>query len=171
VPDAVRDSLPAVVGGLAIVLLVIALALVWALLRLRAVTRRLDALTRGADGKDLEGVLGEHLDEVHRLRTEVATIAGRTGTLEQDGRLSLQRVGFVRYNPFEDTGGNQSFALAILDADLDGFVMSSLHARGATRVYAKAVNGGRSDGALSHEEAEALRQAMAAGRPAEPAAT
>ena len=77
-------------------------------------------------------------------------------------------MGLVRYNPFEETGGNQSFALALLDADEDGFIISSLHARAGTRVYAKALTGGRSEGALSEEEAEALMLARSAtkGRPA-----
>jgi hypothetical protein len=74
---------------------------------------------------------------------------------------ALSRVGLVRFNPFEDTGGNQSFALAVLDGNGDGFVVSSLHARAGTRLYAKSVSRGASDSALSAEEAEALRQAMA----------
>jgi hypothetical protein len=74
---------------------------------------------------------------------------------------AFQRVGLVRYNPFEDTGGNQSFALAMLDADGNGWVLSSLHARTGTRVYAKAVRGGRSDAPLSEEETAAIRQASA----------
>jgi hypothetical protein len=74
-------------------------------------------------------------------------------------------VGLVRFNPFEDTGGNQSFALALLDGRGDGFVVSSLHARAGTRVYAKAVTDGRSDGALSEEESDALRRALATRSP------
>jgi hypothetical protein len=67
----------------------------------------------------------------------------------------------VRFNPFEDTGGNQSFALALLDAEGNGWVLSSLHARSGTRVYAKAIREGRADGALSDEEAAAIKQATA----------
>ena len=80
------------------------------------------------------------------------------------------RVGLVRFNPFEDTGGNQSFALALTDVAGDGFVVSSLHSRTGTRVYAKAISDGRSDGALSQEESAALRLALAgpaAGPPSE----
>jgi hypothetical protein len=67
----------------------------------------------------------------------------------------------VRYNPFEETGGNQSFALALLDLDGNGWVLSSLHARSGTRVYAKAITAGRADAALSEEESAAIRQANA----------
>ena len=71
----------------------------------------------------------------------------------------------MRFNPFEDTGGNQSFALALTDAAGTGFVVSSLHTRTGTRVYAKAVTDGRSDGALSQEETDALRLAMTGPTP------
>src|SRR4029078_11237479 len=78
-------------------------------------------------------------------------------------RRALQRIGMVRFNPFEDTGGNQSFALAILDVQGNGLVVSSLHSRGGTRVYGKTVAGGKAETALSQEEAEALRLALASG--------
>jgi hypothetical protein len=83
----------------------------------------------------------------------------RLDALEARSRGAVQRVGLVRFNPFSDTGGNQSFALALLDGDANGVVLSSLHSRAATRVYVKQVQGGRVEAGLSLEEAEALRQA------------
>ena len=83
------------------------------------------------------------------------------GDLEERGRGAVQRIGVVRFNPFEDTGSNQSFALALLDGRGDGVVISSLHSRQSTRVYLKPISGGRSETALSDEEAEALRRADA----------
>ena len=146
------------------IVVAIALLLVVAVVLGRRVGRvdaRLRALTRGEEGGDLEGVLGAHLDKVYLLGREVERLAGRTATLEATVPRSFQRVGLVRFNPFEDTGGNQSFALALLDADGNGWVLSSLHARSGTRVYAKSITGGRSDGALSEEEAAAVQQATA----------
>ena len=123
----------------------------------------MDGLTRGHEGVDLATVLDRHLDTVEEVRRQLEVLASRTRGVEEQGRLAFQRVGLVRFNPFEDTGGNQSFALALLDANLDGFVMSSLHARSGTRVYAKALAGGRSATQLSSEESEALRLAMGSG--------
>jgi hypothetical protein len=120
---------------------------------------RITALTRGEDGDSLEAVLGHHLDNVVRLGTDVRELSGRSSRLEADARHDLRRVGLVRFNPFEDTGGNQSFALALLDADDDGIVISSLHARGVTRIYAKAISGGRPEATLSAEEAQAVAMA------------
>jgi len=116
-------------------------------------------MTRGADGSSLESVLDAHLDKVFAVARDVDDLTTRMAALEVAGRKAFSRVGLVRYNPFEETGGNQSFALALLDADGDGWVLSSLHARSGTRVYAKAVTAGRSEANLSDEETAAIRQA------------
>src|SRR5262249_50219519 len=92
---------------------------------------------------------------------DVDVVAARTVVLERDLQTSFGRIGLVRFNPFEDTGGNQSFALAMLDGRGDGFVVSSLHARAGTRVYAKALAAGSSEAALSDGESEALGIALA----------
>ena len=143
------------------VLVLLVLALVQAR-RIRRLGRRLDGITRGADGRSLEAVLDAHLDKVFAVAQELDELSARSAMLESAGRRAVQRIGLVRYNPFEETGGNQSFALAMTDANGDGFVISSLHARAGTRLYAKSVVAGRSDAALSAEEAEALRMALAA---------
>ncbi len=158
-PDSTAGGLVAAALGVGVVVLLIAVA--WLGLRVRRLGRRLEALTRGSDEGSLEAVLGQHLDRVRRVARDVDDVSARTATIERDLRRALGRVGLVRYNPFDDTGGNQSFALAILDAAGDGFVVNSLHARAGTRVYAKAVSQGRSEVALSDEESEALRQALA----------
>ncbi|MFL5727738.1 MAG: DUF4446 family protein [Chloroflexota bacterium] len=145
--------------GVAVVVLI--LIVVVQARRVSKLGRRLESLTRGADGRSLEAVLDAHLDKVFGVARELDELSARSAMLESNGRRALQRVGLVRFNPFEETGGNQSFALAMTDAGGDGFVISSLHARAGTRLYAKAVQAGRSDAALSAEEAEALRLALA----------
>jgi hypothetical protein len=120
---------------------------------------RIDMLTRGVDGENLEGVLDAHLDLVHQLGAEMDEMAARTTGLEDASRRHFSRQGLVRFNPFPDTGGNQSFALVLLDESGDGVVVSSLHSRTGTRVYAKAVVGGKADTTLSSEEEEAMELA------------
>jgi hypothetical protein len=156
-----------VIGVVAIVLAVaclVLLVLVVALFRRSArFERRFAGLTRGADGRSLESILDAHLDRVDAVGRELDQLAARSAVLEATQRKAFQRVGLVRFNPFEDTGGNQSFALALLDEHGDGFVMSSLHARAGTRVYGKAVTKGTSESNLSEEEGEALRRALVPG--------
>ena len=150
------------VAVVALVLVAVALILVaWLGRRVGRLQSRLDSLTRGADGRDFGAVLDRHLDTVLAVSRGLEALSARTVRLEEGSRFAFQRIGLVRFNPFEDTGGNQSFALALLDAADDGFVITSLHARSGTRIYAKALSGGRSDSALSDEETEALRLAMA----------
>jgi hypothetical protein len=157
----VRDNLgPFAAAFAAAVLLLLAIAALEAR-RIGRLSARLAALTRGSDERSLEAILEAHLTRVHQVVRDLDAIEARTAVLERDLKLSFSRIGLVRFNPFEDTGGNQSFALALLDDRGDGFIASSLHARNLTRVYAKGVAGGRAEAALSAEEAEALKIAMA----------
>ncbi|HXG25667.1 MAG TPA: DUF4446 family protein [Candidatus Binatia bacterium] len=160
-----------IVIGLVVVVLVLALAVIGLIRRSRRLNRRLASLTQGSDAGSLEAVLGSHMERVRQVVREVDTVAARTTMLERDFQAAFGRVGLVRFNPFEDTGGNQSFALALLDGRGDGFVVSSLHARAGTRVYAKSIVRGTSEAALSTEEAEAVRQALARPAPGGQGAT
>ncbi len=116
-------------------------------------------LPSGEGHEGLESVIGAHGTRIRDLASQVASVGTRTGELEVRGRRAVQRIGLVRYNPFEDTGSNQSFALALLDDNGDGIVLSSLHSRHTTRIYAKPLVRGRSEAPLSTEETEALRRA------------
>lgn len=115
---------------------------VWAVLRLRRVARRMAELERASPK-----AVPIDVERVNRLASQLEN--------------AIQRVGVVRYNPFEDTGSNQSFVLAMLDAHGDGFVLSSLHSRQATRMFLKPVAAGKADGAISDEEGQAIRLAAA----------
>lgn len=149
-----------VVGLLVVVLLLLLLAILEAR-RLRRLQERLEGLTRGASGRSIEAILDAHLEKVFQVARELDELSARSAILEGNSRRAIQRIGLVRFNPFEETGGNQSFAFALLDARGDGFVVSSLHARTGTRVYAKALAAGQADSALSTEEAQAVEQALA----------
>ena len=149
-----------IVVGLVVAVLVLLASVVVLARRTRRIDARLGGLTRDSDGASLEAVLDAHLDKVFAVANELDELAARMAVLEAAQRRAFQRVGLVRYNPFEETGGNQSFALALLDAAGDGWVMSSLHARTGTRIYVKAIKTGRSDAGLSAEETAAIRAAM-----------
>ena len=80
-------------------------------------------------------------------------------TLRADLGQALRHVAVVRYDAFGDMGGRLSFSAAIVDDDGDGLVLSSIHARGESRTYAKGVVGGSSDATLTPEEQQALAAA------------
>ncbi len=127
-------------------------------LQISRMKQRIDMLTGGAEG-DLEAVLGQHLEIVHEVGQDLDELTARMAVLESSGRHHYARQGLVRFSPFEDTGGNQSFALALLDESDDGLVISSLHSRTGTRIYAKAVSNGNADATTSPEETQAIDQA------------
>jgi hypothetical protein len=150
-----------VVGCVVVVLMILMLFIQSR--RIALLSERLDYLTQGADGESLEGVLNTHLETVVRVAHDLDEVTARTAILEGGARLHFGRLGLVRFNPFDDTGGNQSFTLAILDSNNDGFVISSLHSRTGTRLYAKAIFGGESETALGAEEAQAVEIAVSQG--------
>ena len=75
-------------------------------------------------------------------------------------KRSFQKIAVVRYNPFRDTGGDMSFSLALLNLEGSGIVITSIHGRGADRVYAKSIEKGKSQHNLSAEEIEAINKAI-----------
>lgn len=79
--------------------------------------------------------------------------------MEKNMQFCCQKVGIVRYNPFEEMGGNLCFAVAILDAENTGIVINGIHSRTGTFTYAKPVELGVSTYILSKEEQEAIDKA------------
>lgn len=95
------------------------------------------------------------------LKRKVKELEGEVEEMRKRSRTSIQGVGVVRFNPFSDVGGDQSFSLAMLDGDKNGAVITGFYSREGSNVYGKAIKGGNSDYALAEEEKEAI--AMAAG--------
>lgn len=80
--------------------------------------------------------------------------------LENISEKTIQKVNLVRFNPFGDIGGNQSFVIALLDNKNDGIVVSSLFSKEGNRVYSKAIKNGKSNNFLSVEEKQAISKAI-----------
>lgn len=91
-----------------------------------------------------------------QLASRVDALNALEHELEVASRLALQKVGVLRFNPFRDAAGDQSFAIALLDQSGRGLVVSSLHGHADTRVFAKQVTNGRSRYTLSDEEQDAI---------------
>ena len=145
---------------------VVALLLVAVLIqsaRLRRAVRGYRDLVRdgrAGEGGSLHELLAAHADQIARAGTRMTEMEELHEILIRRTERSVQHVGLVRFNPFEDTGSDQSFVIALLDAQRDGFVVSSLHGRDSTRVFAKPITAGASVHQLSGEEAEAIRLAL-----------
>jgi Protein of unknown function (DUF4446) len=150
---------PFVLATAAVLLGVLVGLMIWLALRLRRVENRYRTLTAGTSAGNLEDVLEDHVRQVHRATERVAELDELTHQVERDSRSHIQRLGFLRFNPFRDSGGDQSFAIAMADRDGNGVVISGLHGRDATRVYAKPLAGWESVYPLTDEEQQAIRRA------------
>ncbi|MDQ6781028.1 MAG: DUF4446 family protein [Candidatus Eremiobacteraeota bacterium] len=97
---------------------------------------------------------------------DMAALRNRVDALEANAARSLQRVGFVRFNAFPDVGSELSYALAVVDGDGNGFLVSSIYSREEVRTYAKAIRRFAADKETSEEERRALELArLPASRP------
>lgn len=102
----------------------------------------------------------ECLAILRRLTQTTADVQERCGAIEAAQRQAVRNVGLVRFDAFDDVGGEQSFSLALLDGQENGLVLSSLFGRSESRMYAKPVNGTRSEHVLTSEEQEAIKRAL-----------
>lgn len=95
------------------------------------------------------------------LHENITSATDRVSHIEKDNIKHVQKVALKRFNPFGDTGGNQSFSVTFLDGNNDGVVFSSLHGRSGTRVYSKPVKSGKQqDYELSDEEQDVINLAI-----------
>ncbi len=139
---------------------------------LLVVTPRLRRLHAGLDAHD--ALLGgggatpatARLAGLDQAAAEAAAARAEAGrrldALERVARSEVPRLGFVRYNAFSDVGSDQSYALALLNRDGDGVVLTSIYSREETRTYGKVVSGFKPATDPSEEERAAIAAARAA---------
>lgn len=117
-------------------------------------------LLQGASNKTLKSVLEELLVQVQLSKKDIDSLRIRCDKIEKDSLLHIQKIGLLRFNPFKDTGGDQSFILVFVDAHNTGIVMSGLYSRSGTRWYAKRIVRGEGvEHELSEEEKKAIKEA------------
>lgn len=111
-------------------------------------------------GQQMEGLLSENEQKVRELEKNYAEFLARLDPIESKLRTSVGRAELLRFRAFENVGGDLSFAFALLSQEGDGIVLSSIHNREESRVYAKPVEGGHSQYSLSDEEKEVIAKAL-----------
>jgi hypothetical protein len=122
--------------------------------------KRFDALLEKGKIKDLKEVLFKQIDKTKEQEEIISGVIARVKNIENVSERTFQKIGVVRFNPFNNLGGNQSFAVALLDGKNNGFIISSLFIKEGSRVYAKLIKEGKSEYSLSEEEQEALKRAI-----------
>src|SRR3989344_6030510 len=126
----------------------------------RKLNKSIDILLEKGKIKDLRDVLFSHIENTKEVDLELKKVIDRIKSLEEIARIAFQKIGVVRFNPFTDSGPNQSFVIALLDNQNSGFVISSIFMKDSSRIYAKQIINSKSEYTLSKEEKEAIERAM-----------
>ncbi|MCD5397125.1 MAG: DUF4446 family protein [Candidatus Pacebacteria bacterium] len=113
-----------------------------------------------SEGKNIEEVLTKQIKLTKKQTQDLKKIFQDLERLDKIAEKSFQKVGLLRYNPFNEAGGNQSFSIALLDLENNGFVITSLYGRESNKVYAKPIKKGKSKYELSTEEKKVIEEAI-----------
>ncbi|MFW5885039.1 MAG: DUF4446 family protein [Patescibacteria group bacterium] len=126
--------------------------------KLSEIKRKQEVLFSGKKGKSLEDVVLGNKESVNQLKEDAERLYNITSQIHQHSLKSIHKVGLVRFNPFRDIGGDQSFSLALLDDKDSGAVISSLYSKEGVRIYAKSLQEGKT---IKHPLTEEEKHAIA----------
>jgi len=117
-------------------------------------------LTQGTNRKSLDDILSNLVQGHHTIKEDIAKLMAQCARIEKEEGYHIQKIGLLRFNPFKDTGGDQSFILSLVDAHDTGVILTALYSRSGTRWYTKRIVKGKStEHELSDEEKKALQMA------------
>ena len=109
------------------------------------------------NGNNLDEMLKKYLDDVKDIKQDNSEIKAYYTKLDYDIGSSIQKVGLVRFNAFQNVGSDLSFALALLDREDNGIVLNGIYGSESSNIYAKPIKKGESIYQLSEEEIEAIK--------------
>lgn len=110
--------------------------------------------------RDIRNKFKEILESISGFEKTIQILENRLTGFKKDSLEDLQKLEILKYNPYNDTGGEQSFSLVLLNGKMDGVLITSLHSRAGTRIYLKNIKHGKSDLELSREENQVLNKAI-----------
>ncbi len=137
--------------------------LIWVVylqIRLLLANKKRKEMFKGVKVTDLEELLLNQVKQTKQNSASIQELSNFLKKLSAVTDLCIKKVSLMRYNPFDDSGGDQSFAVALLDSFDNGIIISSLHSREGTRIYAKPIEKGVSKHHLSDEEKAVLQKAI-----------
>ncbi len=156
----IMQNMSYIVGVLGILIIVMYLIIIHLYMNLSYLKKRYKKMMTGVESGNLERMLIGHIDRVKVVVDEQEKLKLENKRIDALLRQALTKVGVVRFSAFEEMGGDLSYAVAMLDANNNGVVFSSIFAREDSRSYVKPVENGKSSYALTNEEEEAIHKAM-----------
>ena len=142
-----------------VVAIILGLSSLYLAIKLRRLNGLYQKMMQGASGESIEEMMLARIQDIEALKQKVSRLSTECERLEEEGRTHIQQVGIVRFNAFDNTGSDLSFAVAMMNASNTGFVLSGIYGREESRVYAKPLIKGESTYMLTREEKQAVDKA------------
>lgn len=149
-----------ILAGITVVLLVLLILLIVLLVKYSKIKKRYDKFMKGKNAVSLEDDIRGVFEDMKLLRTNAERNKKDIRILFKNMEKTFQKLGIVKYDAFNQMGGQLSFSLALLDENNDGFLINSVHSSEGCYSYTKEIKGGTSPISLGAEEEQALRIAM-----------
>lgn len=148
--------------GMATIVLVIALLVYCVILHIRlgSLKKKYDFFLQGDNGASLERKLSVEVSEIRDAAKGLETMMTEQAAIRNIQSNTIQKIGFIKYNAFENIGNDLSFALTLLDGNNNGICISSIYGRNESRIFSKPIVKGKSLVSLSQEELESLNEAL-----------
>ena len=148
--------------GMATIVLVIALLVYCVILHIRlgSLKKKYDLFMQGDNGASLERKLSVEVSEIRDAAKGLETMMTEQAAIRNIQSNTIQKIGFIKYNAFENIGNDLSFALTLLDGNNNGICISSIYGRNESRIFSKPIVKGKSLVSLSQEELESLNEVL-----------
>ena len=154
------NNLSYVVATLGILMIVMYLLMINLFYNLNYMKKRYKKMMTGVDGANLERLIIGCVDDAKAVSEENQEIKRNIEDIRALLQQAITKVAVVRFRDFEDMGSDLSYAVAMLDSDNNGVIMSSIFGREDSRSYVKPITAGKSSYPMTDEEEDALKQAM-----------
>ena len=128
--------------------------------KVSSLTKKYKFFMDGEDGTSLERKLSVEVKEIRDAAANLEALFNEQQTIRTVQNNTIQKIGFVKYNAFENIGNDLSFALTLLDGNNNGVCISSIYGRSESRIFSKPIVRGKSGASLSQEELESLNEAL-----------
>ena len=148
--------------GMVTIVLVIALFVYCVILHIRlgSLKKKYDFFMQGEHGASLERKLSVEVSEIRDAAKGLESLLTEQAAIRNTQSNTIQKIGFIKYNAFENIGNDLSFALTLLDGNNNGICISSIYGRNESRIFSKPIVKGKSLVSLSQEELESLNEAL-----------
>ena len=147
--------------ALSVIVILLVIGLVIVIIKFNKISKKYtEFMKKLGNGKSIEEDLENYMYRVERVEKQNAEILNYIKNVDNDLNKCIQKIGIVRYNAFQDTGSDLSFALALLDEKNNGVVLNGIYSREMSNIYAKPVENGKSKYTISEEEGLAIEKAI-----------